>query len=71
MIQDTAWPGSIAIWTERHPDQKAHEYIIDRMARCDTSGSADKAGAMKDLWGDMAKKMVTMGLFKAAVAGLG
>ena len=34
------------------------EYIIDRMIRCDASGSPDKAGAVKDLWGDMAKKMV-------------
>ena len=46
------------IWTDATPDQQQHEYIIDRMMRCDTSGSADKAGAAKDLWGDMAKKCV-------------
>lgn len=47
------------VWTNATPDQQAHEYIIDRMIRLDTSGSPDKAGALKDLWGDMAKKMVT------------
>lgn len=48
-----------SVWTNWTPDQQVHEYILDRMVRCDTSGSADKAGAMRDLWGDMTKKMVT------------
>jgi len=52
-----AWVNEL--WTNATADQRAHEYILDRMIRLDTSGSADKAGAMKDLWGDMAKKMVT------------
>ncbi len=52
-----AWVNEL--WTNATPDQQAHEYILDRMIRLDASGSADKAGAMKDLWGDMAKKMVT------------
>jgi hypothetical protein len=47
------------VWTNANPEQQKSEYIIDRMIRCDTSGSPDKAGAVKDLWGDMAKKMVT------------
>jgi hypothetical protein len=47
------------VWTNFNTDQQAHEYIVDRMIRCDSSGSPDKAGALKDLWGDMAKKMVT------------
>jgi hypothetical protein len=47
------------VWTNFNADQQAHEYIIDRMIRCDTAGSADKAGASKDLWGDMARKLVT------------
>jgi hypothetical protein len=29
------------------------------MVRVDTSGSPDKAGANRDLWGDMAKKCIT------------
>ena len=52
-----AWVNEV--WTNATADQKVNEYIIDRMIRLDTSGSADKAGAVKDLWGDMAKKMVT------------
>ena len=52
-----AWVNNV--WTNYNADQQAHEYIVDRMVRCDSSGSADKAGALKDLWGDMAKKMVT------------
>ena len=52
-----AWVNDI--WTNATPDQQAHEYIIDRMIRLDSSGSADKAGAVNDLWGNMAKKMVT------------
>lgn len=52
-----AWVNSI--WTDATPAQRTSEFIIDRMIRLDTSGSADKAGAMKDLWGDMAKKLVT------------
>jgi hypothetical protein len=48
-----------ALWTNATPEQQVNEYIIDRMIRLDSSGSADKAGALKDLWGDMAKKMVT------------
>ena len=52
-----AWVNSV--WTTATADQQVNEYIIDRMIRLDTSGSADKAGAVKDLWGDMAKKMVT------------
>lgn len=47
------------VWTDATPDQQAHEFIIERMARVDSSGSADKAGANRDLWGDMAKKCVT------------
>ena len=47
------------VWTNYNADQQAHEYILDRMIRCDTSGSADKAGAVKDLWGDMTRKMIT------------
>ncbi len=52
-----AWVNSV--WTNATADQQAHEYIIDRMIRVDASGSPDKAGALKDLWGDMARKMVT------------
>ncbi|MCX6880883.1 MAG: DUF6055 domain-containing protein, partial [Verrucomicrobia bacterium] len=52
-----AWVNSV--WTNATPDQQTNEYIIDRMIRVDTSGSADKAGAINDLWGDMARKMVT------------
>jgi hypothetical protein len=52
-----AWVNTI--WTNATPDQAAHEYILDRMIRCDSSGSADRAGAFKDLWGDMVKKCVT------------
>jgi hypothetical protein len=52
-----AWVNSI--WTNATPAQRTSEFIIDRMIRLDTSGSPDKAGAMKDLWGDMAKKLVT------------
>ncbi len=47
------------VWTNATQSQRVNEYIIDRMIRLDSSGSADKAGAIKDLWGDMAKKMVT------------
>jgi len=46
------------VWTDFTPDQAAHEYIVERMARVDTSGSPDKTGANRDLWGDMAKKCV-------------
>ena len=52
-----AWVDSI--WTNATADQRTNEYIIDRMIRLDSSGSADKAGAINDLWGDMARKMVT------------
>ena len=52
-----AWVNSV--WTNYTADQQAHEYIVDRMARLDASGSADKPGGMKDLWGDMVKKSVT------------
>jgi hypothetical protein len=52
-----AWVNSV--WTNATADQSAHEYIIDRMIRLDSSGSPDKAGALKDLWGDMAKKCIT------------
>jgi len=48
-----------AIWNNADLNQRQTEYIIDRMIRLDTSGSPDKAGAVKDLWGDMAKKMIT------------
>ncbi len=47
------------VWTDATPDQQQHEFIIDRMIRCDASGSPDPAGAVKDLWGDMASKLVT------------
>ena len=52
-----AWVNEV--WTNATPEQRTNEYILDRMIRLDSSGSADKAGALKDLWGDMAKKMVT------------
>ncbi|MCF7730619.1 MAG: DUF6055 domain-containing protein [Akkermansiaceae bacterium] len=52
-----AWVNEI--WTNATPDQQVNEYILDRMIRLDASGSPDKAGAMNDLWGDMAKRMVT------------
>jgi hypothetical protein len=52
-----AWVNEV--WCNATEEQKVNEYIIDRMIRLDSSGSADKAGAVKDLWGDMAKKMVT------------
>ncbi|HNQ88950.1 MAG TPA: DUF6055 domain-containing protein [Verrucomicrobiota bacterium] len=52
-----AWVNNV--WTNANASQRVSEYIVDRMIRCDTSGSADKAGAVKDLWGDMAKKLVT------------
>jgi len=52
-----AWVNSI--WTNFTPAQATGEYILDRMVRLDTSGSADKTGGMRDLWGDMAKKMIT------------
>jgi len=47
------------VWTHATPAQKTGEYIIDRMIRLDRSGSADKAAGINDLWGDMAKRMVT------------
>lgn len=47
------------VWTNATPAQQQGEYVIDRMIRLDSSGSPDKAGALKDLWGDMAKKLVT------------
>ncbi|MEI6605089.1 MAG: YDG domain-containing protein [Verrucomicrobiota bacterium] len=52
-----AWVNTV--WTDATADQAAHEYILDRMIRCDSSGSADKAGGFKDLWGDMVKKLIT------------
>ncbi len=52
-----AWVNNV--WTNATPDQAQHEYILDRMIRCDSSGSPDKAGAFKDLWGDMVKKFIT------------
>ncbi len=52
-----AWVNNV--WTNATPSQRTSEFIIDRMIRLDSSGSPDKAGAMKDLWGDMAKKLVT------------
>ena len=53
----TAWVNSM--WSNATADQQTNEFILDRMIRLDSSGSADKPGAMKDLWGDMAKKLVT------------
>ncbi len=47
------------VWTNATADQMAHEFIIERMIRLDSSGSLDKAGALKDLWGEMARKCVT------------
>lgn len=47
------------VWTNATPAQQQGEYVIDRMIRLDSSGSPDRAGALKDLWGDMAKKLVT------------
>ncbi len=48
------------LWTDYTTDQALHEYILDRMLRIDNgAGLADKPGAVKDLWGDMAKKCVT------------
>lgn len=47
------------VWSDATPEQQQSEFIIDRMIRVDASGSADKTGALKDLWGDMAKKIVT------------
>jgi autotransporter-associated beta strand protein len=47
------------VWTDATANQKINEYMIDRMIRLGPSDTADKAGAVKDLWGDMAKKMVT------------
>jgi len=52
-----AWVNSM--WCNATADQQVNEFILDRMIRLDSSGSADKAGAMNDLWGDMARKMVT------------
>jgi hypothetical protein len=52
-----AWVDNV--WSNATPDQQVHEFIIDRMIRVDSSGSPDKAGAVKDLWGDMAKKSIT------------
>ena len=50
---------SIFNLTNATPDQQVNEYFINRMIRLDTSGSADKRGAINDLWGDMAKRLVT------------
>lgn len=47
------------IWTNATPAQQTGEYVIDRMIRLDSSGSPDKAGAINDLWGNMAKRMIT------------
>ena len=47
------------VWTDANASQRVNEYILDRMIRVDTSGSPDKAGAVKDLWGDMARKCIT------------
>ncbi len=52
-----AWVNQV--WTNASPSQRVNEYMIDRMIRCDSSGSADRAGAIKDLWGDMARRLVT------------
>ena len=52
-----AWVNSM--WTNYTADQQANEFILDRMVRLDASGSADKTAGMRDLWGDMTKKMVT------------
>jgi hypothetical protein len=52
-----AWVNNV--WTNADASQRASEFILDRMIRLDSSGSADKAGALKDLWGDMGRKMVT------------
>ncbi len=52
-----AWVNNV--WTNATPSQRVSEFIIDRMIRLDSSGSPDKPGAMKDLWGDMAKKLIT------------
>jgi hypothetical protein len=41
------------------PQQQVHEYFINRMIRLDPSGAADKRGAVNDLWGEMAKRLVT------------
>jgi hypothetical protein len=50
---------SIFNLTNATPDQQVNEYFINRMIRLDTSGLADKRGAINDLWGDMAKRLVT------------
>ncbi|MCX6344164.1 MAG: DUF6055 domain-containing protein [Armatimonadetes bacterium] len=48
-----------SVWTDATADQQVNEYIIERMARVDTSGSPDKIGANRDMWGNIAKKRVT------------
>jgi carbonic anhydrase/acetyltransferase-like protein (isoleucine patch superfamily) len=45
--------------TNATPQQQVNEYFINRMIRLDPSGSADKRGAVNDLWGEMAKRLVT------------
>jgi hypothetical protein len=52
-----AWVNEM--WTNATPEQQVNEYMIERMVRLDWSGSPDKAGAIGDLWGSMAKKLVT------------
>jgi len=52
-----AWVNSM--WTNATADQQVNEFILDRMVRLDASGSADKTAGMRDLWGDMARRMVT------------
>ncbi|MCX6345305.1 MAG: DUF6055 domain-containing protein [Armatimonadetes bacterium] len=52
-----AWVNNI--WTNATPEQQTSEFILDRMVRLDQSGSADKTAGMRDLWGDMTKKMIT------------
>lgn len=52
-----AWVNNV--WTNANPTQRVSEFIVDRMIRLDSSGSADRAGAINDLWGNLAKKLVT------------
>jgi carbonic anhydrase/acetyltransferase-like protein (isoleucine patch superfamily) len=52
-----AWVNDI--WTNATPQQRTSEYMLNRMVRLDASGLPDKDMGMRDLWGDMARRLVT------------
>lgn len=45
--------------TNATPDQQVNEYFVNRMIRLDFSPAPDHQGAINDLWGETAKRLVT------------